>query len=333
MRRLFRFAPLIATSSFTFAEPPPFNEKVRGVYENKIRQFAPMEKIFETFASEKKGKDIFMTKTDFFEALSPYNFSRRKDANFFDTYDSIVFRMIDANKDGFVSYPEFLFFLVLLSIDDEMIQDFVEEHNGTITREQFTRLMNDARLQSPQVKDLLRLEGMIDPRSAAFSEESFLENTRALAKYLFKTKKQITAEDLLNLRDLVSEEICFYQFNQFEVDDDMTISAQDFAKSIVACIDSKRAEVHLRRAEGLSEEGRVNFGEFFAFQLLLGEVKKLEARLIVATQSSKALNFRKLMRTFTTACHENRFLREHGLSVSPVQVQVFIKVLDLNGKA
>lgn len=333
MRRLLRFAPIIATSSFVFAEPPPFNEKVRGMYENKIRQFAPMEKIFETFASEKQGKDIFMTKTDFFEALSPYNFSTKRDRDFFKTYDSMVFKMIDANKDGLVSYSEFLFFIVLLSIDDGLIHDFFEDHQGSINREQFSRLMNEARLQAPQVKNLVNVQSMIDPRSASFNEESFLKNTRALAKYLFKTARHITANDLFNLRDLVTEEICFYQFHQFECDEDHTISAQDFAKSIVACMSTKVIEQHLRRAEELNLQGRVTFGEFFAFQQLLSESKRLEARLISETQNSKALSMRKLLRIFSSACNEHRFLKSHGLSVSPLQVEVFLKLLDLNGKA
>mmetsp|Transcript_28836 Transcript_28836/g.51354 ORF Transcript_28836/g.51354 Transcript_28836/m.51354 type:complete len:417 (-) Transcript_28836:70-1320(-) len=330
MRRLLRFAPLIATSTYTFAEPPPFNEKVRGVYENKIRQFAPMEKIFETFASEKKGKDIYMTKTDFFEALSPYNFSPKKDQDFFETYDSIIFKMIDANKDGLVSYSEFIFFIVLLSIDDSFILDFIEDHNGFINREQFSRMCNEARLNSPHVKNLLSVHGMIDPRSASFNEESFLSNTRMLAKYLFKATKHITADDLFNCRDLVAEEICFYQFHKFEIDEDQTISAQDFAKSIIACMDSKRIDIHVRRAEEITVQGRVSFGEFFAFQQLLSESKKLEARLIIETQNSKALSLRKLVRIFLAACHEHRYLKEHGLTVSPIQVEVFLKLLDQN---
>jgi hypothetical protein len=77
-----RLAPIIGAATFTgvvFCADPPYNEKIRGTYENKIRQHAPPEKVFETFASIKKGKEFFMTQKDFFKSLTPYNFSPNVD--------------------------------------------------------------------------------------------------------------------------------------------------------------------------------------------------------------------------------------------------------------
>jgi hypothetical protein len=78
-----RFASVVGAASVTgyaaFCAEPPYNEKIRGTYENKIRQHAPPEKVFETFATIKKGKEFFMTQKDFFKSLTPYNFSPNVD--------------------------------------------------------------------------------------------------------------------------------------------------------------------------------------------------------------------------------------------------------------
>lgn len=83
-----RIAPVIAAgglaSSLAFCMSDcPYNEKIRGTYENKIRQHAPPEKIFETFASIKKGKEFFMTEKDFFHSLTPYNYATNIDQDEF----------------------------------------------------------------------------------------------------------------------------------------------------------------------------------------------------------------------------------------------------------
>lgn len=63
-----------------FCAEAPRQDKIRGAYENKIRFFSPPEKIFETFASVKTddGK-LVMSYSDFFRALTPYNYTEMKD--------------------------------------------------------------------------------------------------------------------------------------------------------------------------------------------------------------------------------------------------------------
>jgi len=38
---------------------------------------SPPEKIFEVFATQKKGKNIYMSHLDLFQALCPYNFTTK----------------------------------------------------------------------------------------------------------------------------------------------------------------------------------------------------------------------------------------------------------------
>lgn len=60
-----------------------------------------------------------MTPKDFFNAITPYNYSAKVEGDFFETHGSVVFKMVDANEDGVVSFPEYMFFIILLSIGDK----------------------------------------------------------------------------------------------------------------------------------------------------------------------------------------------------------------------
>jgi len=119
MRRLACLAPVICGSYFVHSKPPPYSERIRGSYENKIRQFAKPEKVFETFASTKEGKTCYMSPADLFKTFTPYNFSTNRDMeDFFKHYESQLVRLIDANGDGKISFAEYVFLVILLGGED-----------------------------------------------------------------------------------------------------------------------------------------------------------------------------------------------------------------------
>lgn len=55
--------------------PLSTQERVRGTYENRIRFFAPPEKIFETFAHTKKQGKLYLSYGDFLKAVTPFNYA------------------------------------------------------------------------------------------------------------------------------------------------------------------------------------------------------------------------------------------------------------------
>lgn len=69
-------APVFVGSSLGFCEELSTSDKIRGNYENKIRFFAPPEKIFETFATLKTDDSVFMSYDDFFHSLTPFSFHK-----------------------------------------------------------------------------------------------------------------------------------------------------------------------------------------------------------------------------------------------------------------
>lgn len=69
-------APLMIGSSTALCEELSTSDKIRGNYENKIRFFAPPEKIFETFATIKTEDSVYMSYEDFFHSLTPFSFHK-----------------------------------------------------------------------------------------------------------------------------------------------------------------------------------------------------------------------------------------------------------------
>jgi len=104
----------------------PRQDRIRGAYENKIRFFSPPEKIFETFASvklEDQDNALVMSYSDFFRALTPYNYSEIKDTKeYFKQFTPHIMHIADVNKDGVISFPEFFFFITILQLPQKMME-------------------------------------------------------------------------------------------------------------------------------------------------------------------------------------------------------------------
>lgn len=58
---------------------PSTKDRIRGEYENKIRMFSTPEKIFEIFATIKKDDGLYMSYSDLFRAICPFNYTERVD--------------------------------------------------------------------------------------------------------------------------------------------------------------------------------------------------------------------------------------------------------------
>jgi len=125
-------------------EEAPRQDRIRGAYENKIRFFSPPEKIFETFATS-KGEDgkLVMSYADFFRALTPYNYTEIKDNKaYFEKFKPDVLKVADANGDGVISFPEFVFFITVLQLPIGLLaKEFskADPKELKMNREQFSK--------------------------------------------------------------------------------------------------------------------------------------------------------------------------------------------------
>ena len=58
-----------------------------------------------------------MSYADFFRALTPYNYTEIKDMKgYFEKFKPDILTVADTNSDGYISFPEFLFFITILQM-------------------------------------------------------------------------------------------------------------------------------------------------------------------------------------------------------------------------
>jgi len=96
---------------------PPLKERIRGEYENKIRRSSPPEKIFECFATIPMDGSIYMSHSDLFQAIVPYNYSTTMEQKeeLLKGYESAaIMKFADANNDGKISLYEYYFFVIFM---------------------------------------------------------------------------------------------------------------------------------------------------------------------------------------------------------------------------
>lgn len=91
-------------------------EKMRGLYENKIRFFCGPEKIYEIFASNRtEAGQLTMSYKDFYRAVTPFTYcSTSKADEYFKRFSPKTLAIIDADGSGEIEFTEFFFFILLL---------------------------------------------------------------------------------------------------------------------------------------------------------------------------------------------------------------------------
>ena len=63
-----------------------------------------------------------MSFSDFFRALTPYNFTEIKDNKaYFEKYTPEILKIADADGSGEISFPEFFFFVTILQLPEGLL--------------------------------------------------------------------------------------------------------------------------------------------------------------------------------------------------------------------
>jgi Ca2+-binding EF-hand superfamily protein len=332
MRRVLYLTPLVTYSSQVYLEPPPIHEKIRGIYENKIRQNAAPEKIFEVFASIKEGKSYFMEANDFFKAFTAYNYSPGLEEQQYNPKESMIFKLVDANGDGRISFPEYFFFVILLSIGNAQVNEMFQEAGGIISKSKFVEIIEKAKDLTNPGKDAVETRLLPDPRSTSLSKQDFHDSVLGLVRVLFSSKDKITFEDFEDLKELLQDELHTYEFYNYPQVRDGVISAESFAKSIIAYFPAGKVDKYLRRIEEMEFEGEVTFDEFIAFIKVIQNTEYLEAKLLsTKTRRGRGLSLRDIERVFEELCAESPYCQKRGIKISKLQCEVFLEVLDIDG--
>lgn len=86
-----------------------------------------------------------------------------------------MFKIIDVNGDGVLDFSEYFFFVVVLSLSNNLGKTLFNKVavDGHCTKKQFTAMMNEAREFSAQGRKVVESGKMPDPRSTKSAEEDF----------------------------------------------------------------------------------------------------------------------------------------------------------------
>ncbi|XP_020537831.1 calcium uptake protein, mitochondrial-like [Jatropha curcas] len=313
-----------------------FRRRVFFKYEKRIRTQSPPEKVFEYFASLRTPSgDILMTPADLMRAIVPVFPSSESDRvregflrgervpSELHCEPSQFFMLFDTNNDGLISFPEYIFFVTLLSIPETSFsvafKMFDQNNNGAIDREEFKKVMSLMRAQNRQ--------GAChrDGRRLGFRGMEPVENAGLLEYFFGKDGNKCLQHGrfVQFLRDL-HDEILRLEFAHYDFKSRGTISAKDFALSMVAAADITHINKLLDRVEELNNEPnlrdiRITMEEFRDFAELRKQLRSLSLAIFSYGKVNGMLTKIDFQRAASQVC---------GISITDNLVDIIFHVFD-----
>nr|XP_023885300.1 calcium uptake protein, mitochondrial-like [Quercus suber]POE69739.1 calcium uptake protein, mitochondrial [Quercus suber] len=330
----FRHSKAEKKSKYLFGDA--YRRRVFFKYEKRIRLRSPPEKVFEYFASVRTPSgETFMTPADLMRAIVPV-FPPSESNRVREGYlrgervpgelhcaPSKFFMLFDTNNDGLISFAEYIFFVTLLSIPESSFtvafKMFDLDNNGEIDREEFKKVMALLRSQNRQ--------GAQSRNSWRLGLKVSVENG-GLLEYFFGTDGKACLQHgrfVQFLRDL-HDEILQLEFCHYDYSSQGTISAKDFALSLVASADINHINKMLDRVDELDNELhlrdiRITFEEFKAFAELRKELQPLSLAIFSYGKVNGSLTKKDFQRAASQVC---------GISITDNVVDVIFHVFDSN---
>ncbi|XP_059279741.1 calcium uptake protein, mitochondrial-like [Lycium ferocissimum] len=282
-------------SKFLFGDS--YRKKVFFKYEKRLRLQSPPEKVFEYFASYRTpGGEVCMTPGDLMRAVVPVfppsettgvrggYLKGESPSSELNCAPSEFFMLFDTNNDGLISFAEYIFFVTLLSIPEssfsEAFQMFDLDNDGGVDKEEFKRmmeLMRTANRQGAKHRNGMRFGLKV---TGSVEEGGLLE-------YFFSKdgNGRLEQEKFVQfLRDL-HDEISRLEFGHYDYKSQGSISAKDFALSMVASADISHINKFLDRVEDLDGETRlrdvrITFEEFMSLAQLRKELPSFSQSIL-----------------------------------------------------
>lgn len=315
-----------------------YRRKIFFNYEKRIRMRSPPEKVFEYFSSFNCDGETFMTPADLMRAVVPV-FPPSESHLVRDGYlrgerspgelrcaPSEFFMLFDTNNDGFISFKEYIFFVTLLSIPESSFsvafKMFDLDCNGEIDRDEFKKVM--ALMRTNNRQGSLHCDGL----RAGHSVGSSVENGGLVEYFFGKDGKECLHHDkfVQFLRDL-QDEILHLEFAHYDYKNRGTISAKDFALSMVASADLKHLNKLLDRVDDLDSAQhlssiRITQEEFKSFAELRKKLQPFSLALFSYGKVNGLLTRKDFKRAASQVC---------GIPLTDNVIEIIFHVFDANG--
>ncbi|PKA48865.1 hypothetical protein AXF42_Ash016381 [Apostasia shenzhenica] len=315
-----------------------FRRRVFFKYEKRLRLGSPPEKIFEYFASFQSGEgEMYMLPADLMRAMVPVFPSSESSVvregclrgerkpSLLHCSPSPLFQLFDTNNDGLISFPEYIFFITLLSIPDTCFSVAFKmidiDNNGEIDMEEFKKVM--ALMRSYNRQGACHRNGL---RIGLKVNES-VENAGLVEYFFGKDGNERLQHDkfVQFLRDL-HDEILRLEFDHYDVKSEGTICAMDFALSLVASADLNHIDKFLDRVDELGKnlylkDLRITFEEFMSFADLRKRLHQL---------SFAIFSYGKVNGLLTKEDFKRAALHVCGVNLSDNVIDIVFHVFDTN---
>ncbi|WOK96860.1 calcium uptake protein 1, mitochondrial isoform X1 [Canna indica] len=315
-----------------------YRRRVFFKYEKRIRTQSSPEKIFEYFASSQNSEgEICMTPADLMKAIVPVfppsesNIVRQGflkgecDPGELQCAPSNFFMLFDTNNDGLISFPEYIFFVTLLSIPESSFsvafKMFDLDNNGEIEREEFKKVM--ALMRSYNRQGASHTNGL----RIGLKVGGSIENGGLVEYFFGEDGKGCLRHDkfVKFLRDL-HDEIVHLEFAHYDFTSRGSISAKDFALSMVASADMNHINKLLDQVDELDNtpslrDKRITFEEFKAFDELRKKLRPLTLAIFSYGKVNGLLTKQDFIRAASHVC---------GVSLTQNVVDVIFHVFDAN---
>ncbi|PIN20320.1 Ca2+ binding protein, contains EF-hand motif [Handroanthus impetiginosus] len=263
----------------TFLFKDTYRRKVFFKYEKRIRTRSPPEKVFEYFASYKAPSgEVYMTAADLMRAIVPVFPPSEADAvrggylkgelvsSELHCPPSEFFMLFDTDNDGLISFPEYIFFVTILSIPESSFsvafKMFDLDGDGGIDKQEFKKVMSLMRSQNRQGASHR------DGKRIGLKVSRSVEDGGLLEYFFGKDGNERLEHDrfVQFLRDL-HDEMLRLEFAHYDFKSQGSISARDFVLSMVASADIRYINKFLDQVDELNNEPslrdlRITFEEF-----------------------------------------------------------------------
>ncbi|XP_014504527.1 calcium uptake protein, mitochondrial [Vigna radiata var. radiata] len=315
-----------------------FRRNIFFNYEKRMRLRSPPEKVFEYFASDRSRKgEVLMKPADLMRAVVPV-FPPSESNLVRDGYlegerspghlrcpPSEFFMLFDVNNDGLISFKEYIFFVTLLSIPESSFtvafKMFDINNNGEISKEEFKKVM--ALMRSRHRQGVHHRDGLRTGLKVNHSVED-----GGLVEYFFdKDGNGCLQHDkfVKFLRDL-HDEILRLEFAHYDYKSQQTISAKDFALSMVASADMSHLSRLLKRVDMLNDDpclkdARITFEDFKNFAELRKKLLPFSLAVFSFGEVNGLLTRDDFQRAASQVC---------GISLSDNVVEIVFHLFDTN---
>ncbi|CAK7353808.1 unnamed protein product [Dovyalis caffra] len=324
------------TSSYIFGDA--FRRKIFFNYEKRIRLRSPPEKVFEYFASVRTPDgEMLMKPADLMRAVVPV-FPPSESHVVRDGYligernpgelrcdPSEFFMLFDVNNDGLISFKEYIFFVTLLSIPESSFtvafKMFDIDNDGEIEKEEFKKVMALMRAHNRQgavhrdgLRTGLKIHGSVE--NGGLVEDFFGKDGKA----------RLQLDKFVQFMRRLHDEMLRLEFAHYDYKLRGTISAKDFALSMVASADLSHLGKLLDRVDELHDRAnlsglRITLEEFKSFAELRKKLQPFSLALFSYGKVNGLLTKEDFQRAASHVC---------GVSLSDSVVEIIFHVFDSN---